>query len=365
MHNSRNDPDPKYRPRLSRRTFLRGSATALAATGGSALLSSCGGGGAQSSAGGGQTSGGKIAVTFLTVLPLTSLTFSPELLADAGGYFADNGLDVTFQTSRGSAQAIQLVLAGSAGLTRIGQIEGMEAAANRGAPIANVGTVIKESTIRYVSSRQEPLQKPQDFVGKTIGIPSEGGTSETTLDLVLSTNGIDPKQVKRQVVGLSPGVFNLVKKGRLAGYAVSIDTAKILQQQRSGVAVFRPGEFMTSGAQFYMTSQDSLKQDKKTIGKYIESVYAALEFMVNDENHEKTLEIMRKKYSFDTLKNTSIAKASLDEYVRVWTSAGKENILKTLPENWSKGYKELASVGQAESGANPDEWFTNTLVPAS
>lgn len=347
----------------TRRAFLRGTA-ALAASGGAVLLSSCAGG---ESAGQGQSqgngSGGRTKVTFLTILPLSSLTFTPELLADAGGYFADEGLDVTFQSTRGSAQAIQLVLSGSAPLTRIGQIEGIAAAANRGAPLANVGTVIKESTIRYVSSKQGPLREPKDFVGKTIGIPSEGGSSETTLDLFLAASGVDPKRVNRQVVGLTPGVFNLVEQGRIAGYAVSIDTAKILQQQRDGVVVLRPGEFMTSGAQFYMASQDGLENDRETIGKYLKAVHTALDFVINDDGFDKTLQTMRKKHSFDTLQNTPIAKASLKEYVRVWTSEGKENVLRTVPENWTKGYEELVRVGQASGGGNPDQWFTNELVP--
>lgn len=343
-------------PQFTRRSFLRGTGAALVAGGSGALLTSCGGGGG----GGG---GGKAAVTFLTILPLESLTFSPEILADAGGYFSDQGLDVTFQSTRGSAQAIQLVLSGSAPLTRIGQIEGIEHAANRGAPLLNIGTAIKESTIRYVSSTDAPLREPKDFVGKTIGIPSEGGSSETTLDLFLSVSGIDPARVKRQVVGLSPGVFNLVKKGRIAGYAVSIDTAKILQQQRPGVVVFRPGEFMTSGAQFYMASKADFGQNRSSLEKYLQAVHAAMDFIIKDDNFDKTLEIMRKKYSFDTLQNTDIAKASLREYVDVWTAAGRDNVLKTVPSTWQKGYQELVDAGLAKGGKNPADWFMNELVP--
>src|SRR5690606_20820391 len=105
-------------------------------------------------------------------------------------------------------------------------------ASNRGAPLMNVGTAVKESTIRFVSTTDAPLREPEDFVGKTVGIPSEGGETETTLDLLLRSSGIDPGAVTRQVVGVGPGVFNLVEQGRIAGFAVSIDTAKILEKQR-------------------------------------------------------------------------------------------------------------------------------------
>ncbi len=340
---------------VSRRAFIGGSA-ALA---GSFVLGGCSGG---EPAAGSSAASGRLELTFLTILPPQSLTFAPELLADAGGHFANHGLDVRFELTRGSAQAIQLVLAGRAPLTRISQIEGMRAAANRGAPIMNVGMVFKDSTIRYVSSKSDPLLEPQDFVGKMIGIPSAGGSSELELDLFLAAGGIDRASVRRQVVGLTPGVFNLVEQGRIAGYAVSIDTAKILERQQENAVVLNPGEFISSGGQFYMTSRTGLEQHREAIRRFVAGVRDALEFMLADDGFDRTLEVLRSKYSFDGLNDTEIAKESLEEYTSVWTAAGEENLLLTVPERWHRGYEELVAAGLAEPGASPDEWFTNEFV---
>jgi NitT/TauT family transport system substrate-binding protein len=341
---------------LTRRDVLSGAAAALAVAGGMPLLASCGRGGGQSAA--------KPKLTFLNIIPLTSLTFSPELLGVAGGYFADQGIDVAFQSTHGSPQAIQLVIAGSAPLTRIGQIETVRHIANSGAPIMNIGTVLKESTIRFVSSAKAPLHTPADFAGKTVGVPSEGGSSATTLDLLLASANIDRASVQTQVVGLGPGVFNLVEQGRIAGFAVSIDTAKILEKQMSGVVVLRPGQFIQSGAQLYMASKDGLAEHRELLRKYLAAVDAAIEFMIGDDGFDKTLQIMRKKYSFKALQDAAIAKASLSDYVEGWTSAGKDNILRTVPDKWQRGYEELVRAGQAKAGKDPSQWFTNELIPA-
>jgi NitT/TauT family transport system substrate-binding protein len=339
---------------LTRRTFLRNSAGALALAGSGSVLISCGGG----------TETGRPKVTFLAIVPLTSLTFAPELLADAAGYFADQGIDTDFQSTHGSAQAIQLVLADGAPITRIGQIEAMGHASNRGAPLMNVGTVIKESTIRFVSTTNAPLRDPKDFVGKTVGIPSEGGETETTLDLLLRSSGVDPNEVKRQVVGVGPGVFNLVEQGRIAGFAVSIDTAKILEKQRPNVAILRPGQFIESGAQFYMVSDDGLVKYREEIKKYLAAVHTALEFIIADDGFDATLRTIRRKYSFATLEDEAVAKDSLQAFVEAWTSQGMENVLRTVPERWQQGYEELVQAGQAEAGKDPSQWFTNELLPA-
>lgn len=341
---------------LTRRQLLQGTAVALSAAGSSLVLTSCAGD--QEAASGDR-------LTFLAVVPLTSLTFAPELLADAGGYFADQGLEVAFQSTRGSAQAIQLVLAGGAPLTRIGQIEAVSHIVNSDAPITNVGTVIKESTIRLVSSAAVPLREPNNFVDKILGIPSEGGESETTLDLILASAGIDPARVTRQVVGVGPGVFNLVEQGRIAGFMVSLDTAKILEKQMPNVVVLSPGDFIESGAQLYMVSSDHLAQNRDLVRRYLEAVRGALDFIIADDGFERTVAIMRQKYSFGSLDDTAIAKDTLAEYVRAWTAEGPEYVLRTERESWRRGYEELVRAGQVEPGRDPSSWFTNELVPAA
>ena len=148
--------------RVSRRAFVQGSAAVAAS--GAGLLAGCSGGGDEAAGPGGEgAAAGRTQFSFLAILPPETLTFAPELFADAAGYFADEGLDVDFELTRGSPQAIQLVLAGWSPLTRISQIEGMRAAANRGAPVINVGMVMKDSTIRYVSHESSPLREPRDI----------------------------------------------------------------------------------------------------------------------------------------------------------------------------------------------------------
>jgi NitT/TauT family transport system substrate-binding protein len=306
---------------------------------------------------------GRTPVTFLAILDPQGLTFAPELMAIAGGFFADVGLNVTVQQTRGSAPAIQTVISGAAPLTRIEQIEGVVHLANRAVPIRNVGTVIKESAIRFISSASAPITEPQDFVGKLIGIPSEGGSTDKTLDLVLSTNGIALDAVERQVVGVGAGIFDLVDRGTIQAYAVSIDVANILQQQRSNVVVMNPGSFMTSGAQFYMVSDKGLVEHRETVTRFLKAVHAAIEFMIDDDGFEQTLGILRQEYSFATLSDTAIAKASLREYVRIWTAEGRNNVMRTVDAVWRQGYDELVKAGLAEAGRDPAAWYTNELLP--
>jgi NitT/TauT family transport system substrate-binding protein len=199
--------------------------------------------------------------------------------------------------------------------------------------------------------------------GKLIGIPSEGGESETTLDLLLASAGIDPESVARQIVGVGPGVFSLIEQGRIAGFIVSIDTAKILEQQNPDVVVLSPGDFIDSGSQVYMISEDGLTEHPDLIRRYLESVREAMDFIIADDGFDEALRIMRQKYSFGTLQNDAVARESLAEYVAAWSSAGISNVLRTDPARWQAGYEELVAAGQVDPGHDPSAWYTNDLVP--
>ena len=347
--------------------------TAVAALGvTSALVAGCGGGssGAVSAgaASGKAGSGSLDNVTFLNILPLESLSFAPELLADTGGFFKKEGLHVSFQLTKGSAQAIQTVIAGKALITRVGDIETMVDSA-KGAPIVNIGTATKHGTIRVVSSTRKPLTKASDFAGTTVGLPSAGGTSQTTLDLINASAGNKPSETKTQVVGLAPGVFNLVDSGRIDAYVVSLDTAIALKQQQPHAVVYDPNDAITAGAQLYLTSKDQAKDPKKAdeLKRYLRAIDAAVKFMIKDKANgfAQTMKLISSKYKVPSLADPKVGRAALSGYVDSFTAAGPDKIDTTVPATWDKTYQELVSAGLVKSGLKPNDWYSNAFAPGT
>ncbi len=329
-----------------------------AAAAGSALLAGCGSD-APSTGGEGMTT------TFLSYLPLETLSLTPELLAVAGGHFAKHGLEVTLQPVKGSPQAMQTLLAGISPITRLGQIDVMTAIADSNQPLVNIGTLTRGSSLRFVySKKNHPLEKPEDFIGQTMGVPSEGGTSDKVVSLVLANSGLDPKQTKRQVVGLTPGTFDLVQQGRIAGYVVSIDTANILLAQNADVGVFDPAGHVGSDSQVYVTTKDAVTKDAETLRAFMAGINDALAAIVADRSLDATIKQLRGKYSFSTLDDDRVAKASLTMMRKLWTGEDPSKPLLVTDETaWTTGYKELTDAGVAQSGGAADTWYDNSLLP--
>ncbi|MBB3083720.1 ABC transporter substrate-binding protein [Geodermatophilus sabuli] len=356
-------PSPHRRPRWQ---------VALAAASAATLLAACGGGDDEASGSGGGGGGGGNGelqeVTFLNILPLESLTFTPELVASSCGYFEEQGLDVTFETTQGSSQAIQTVLAGGALITRVGDMETMLAIGERDAPLVNVGQVNKTGTIRFVSAESDPLESPEDIEGRVMGTPSEGGTSEIILKLVAATAGIPQEEVQTQVVGLAPGVFDLVTSGRIGGYVVSLDTAVALEQQQPEAVVYAPSDDVQSGGQVYVTSQEQADDPaaQEQLRSYLAAIKASIQFVAEDEANgfAETIECLS-DYAIPTLEDPEVGKAALTQYVESWTSAGDDQIVRTVPEQWETVYEEMYSSGFVPDDLDPTEWYTNDFAPGS
>lgn len=348
-------------PHLDRRGFLKRSALTFgAAVAGSSLLAACG------SDDSGAAEGAE-KVTYLSILPLETLSLAPELLGVAGGYFAKHGLDVTLQATKGSAQALQTLVSGVGLVTRLGQIDLMTANANKNQKLVNVGTYNRVTTLRFVySKKNHPIEKPEDMLGQTMGVPSEGGTSDNVVSLVMANAGLDPKQVKRQVVGLTPGTFELVAQGRLAGYVVSTDTAQILLAQNPDVGVFEPAKYVTADSQVYTATADTVAKKPDTLRKFMAGLHDAMMAIIADEALDDTIATLRSKYKFATLDNDAIAKQSLKLSRESWIAGEPDKkVLVTNEQRWATGYKELTDAGLAQAGADPKAWFDNSFLPQS
>jgi NitT/TauT family transport system substrate-binding protein len=339
--------------RSTRRAFMARSAGALAAvSGGGGLLAACGSPASQKAATSSSAASGSSTVQVVNILP-PQLGYAAEYIADMDGFFKKEGLEVKANTARGSAPAIQAILSGTAMLSWVGWLESVIDIANRGAPIMSVAFTGRRSTLAIVSDKSKPLSKPQEFVGKRIGIPSEGGTSETTLDLMLAANHIPLDKVPRQVTGFTPGTFELIKKGRIAGFVIGASQEQQFREAQPTSTFLNTADYVTDGLT-YITSQKSLQANKAQIQAYMRALKGAMEQILADKEkgYPDTLKKLRSKYDFDELKKDSVAKAYLDFNVGSWVIDGQDKLLKTDPEKWKATYDAAVKVKAAKAGVD-------------
>jgi NitT/TauT family transport system substrate-binding protein len=367
------DDDARWWEASDRRSFVGRSVGAFAGVSGAgALLAACGddedsgssagsGSSEGSSSGGGSGSG---TVNVINILP-PQLGYAAEYIAELDGHFKKEGLTVKVNTARGSAPAIQAILSGTADTGWVGWLESVIAIANRNAPIQSVAFMQRGSTLAIVSSKQDPLDSPDKFVGKRIGIPSEGGTSETTLDLLLANNGIDVKKVPRQVTGFTPGTFELIKKGRIAGFVIGGSQQQQFREAQPDSVFLETSKYVQDGIS-YIASQKGLDSKKEQMQAYFRALKTSMEQILEDKpnGYPNTLKTLRAKYDFPELKEDTVAKAYLDFNTDLWVKDGEDKLLTVDPAKWKETYDAAVKVDAAKGGVDVTKNVVEGITPA-
>ncbi|GAB4166879.1 MAG: hypothetical protein OHK0024_01640 [Thalassobaculales bacterium] len=288
------------------------------------------------------------------------VAFAPDLVAKAGGYFAREGLDVDVQGGKGSAVAVQQVLSGQAQVCRTGGIDAMKAIANQDAPIRIVATINQGSPFFVVSKADKPIRGPKEMVGKTIGVVSIGGATENLLDAMVADAGLDIKSVARQAVGDAPGSFGLVEAGRIDAYMCSIGTLTGLQGQKLPIHSWNTDEYAPVPGQVYVAQTSTIEKDPDSLIRYFRAVNRAVLDIMADSTLDQTLKHLS-AFEIRALATPEVAKADLRANFELWLGAGRDNLLRNVPERYERARALLAKVGVVKPGKGSD-LYTNALV---
>lgn len=133
---------------------------------------------------------------------------APLYVAQEKGFFANEGLDVTFQEPADPNDPPKLVAAGKADLALSYQPQ-LHLQVAEGLPLRRVATLIGTPLNSLIVLKDGPIKSIADLKGRKIGY-SVGGFEEALLDAMLKTAGLSAKDVTLINVNfsLSPSVLS-------------------------------------------------------------------------------------------------------------------------------------------------------------
>jgi putative hydroxymethylpyrimidine transport system substrate-binding protein len=120
-------------------------------------------------------------------------------LAQARGYFSDEGLDVKLYTPADPSTVLQTVGAGKDDLGISYQPELLLARA-QGVPVVSVAALVQHPLMGLMATKEQHITRPHDLVGKVVGYPGIPN-QEAMLATMLETDGAKLDDVKLVDVG--------------------------------------------------------------------------------------------------------------------------------------------------------------------
>ena len=329
--------------RVSRRTVLGGMAvgSAFVLTGRSPALA--------------QTT----KLTFIEPFDI-ALEYIHEMNAAAGGHFKVQGLEIDIPNARGTSIAIQQVVAKQAAFSRVGALDLMKASASQNVPLVSIATSLQEAIFSLISLKSAPINTPADMKGKTIGVASMGGGQENTLDLLLSSAGIDKADVPRQAIGSNVGNVELLKQGRVNGFFATVENTIALMRANEPVIAWSAGKFAPMPGGAIIIRRDFATENSVVVIKFLRAMRAsAQEILTADPN--MILDRVEKQFEISSNKDRGFRIEALKAYNAMATAQGRDNLLRNVPEVWRKA-AELTNKAGIVKVADADALYTNQYL---
>jgi ABC-type nitrate/sulfonate/bicarbonate transport system substrate-binding protein len=231
----------------------------------------------------------------IAVMPY-SFTGYPIFLAHQKGYFKDQGLDVSLQSSYAHGMAIlEAVTSGEAQIAASSETPFMNTIL-KGAKICVIATTVTANRhLAIIARKDKGIISPQDLRNKTIGV-TMGSNGEYFLDMVLQLNGLSMENIKP--VNLKPyQMVETIIDGKVDAIATWNPQKFKAQKVLGKNGVTFDADELYSPLFVIVASQSYVKSNPEMIRKVLKAIYDASLFII--KNPTESYEIVSKEIQAD------------------------------------------------------------------
>lgn len=279
------------------------------------------------------------------VLPFPpDVTYSPVYVGQEAGFFADEGLDITFDVAGGSGKVVQQVLAGNVdfGVASSGAV--LAGAAK--SPELRVFSCHTPGNVYRISTMNPEVKKMADLKGKVIGITDQAGGEIPMIKASLTSAGLTEADVTLLVVGeATPAVLQALQNGTIDAFATGFQAIESLRAAGADLRDIMPTDVAVTPSSCMIALDTTLADpDKQKIAVGIARGWdSSLLFGV--ENHQAAIDITC-KLAPSTCVNKDLVEKLFVEGIKVTTSDQADYPYGYVSEKgWTKAAEMFKAAG--------------------
>jgi NitT/TauT family transport system substrate-binding protein len=229
--------------------------------------------------------------------------YAPIMVAEAKGFFKDEGIDHKTVDGGPGKNPIPIVAVGQAqfGLATNGMMIVTARLAKDPVDVVAVGTLFQQAPSAYISigASDAPPPKPRDMEGKIVGLQAE---SEFMFRAFAAKNGVDLSKVKITYVKATVEPLMVGQIDFFSGWVVN-QTYQIEQESVKPDApaavkgktwkVMKVSDYgIPSYADVIFTSGDTLKKNPELVRRYLKAVQRGMQYVI--DHPDEAVEILAK-----------------------------------------------------------------------
>ena len=295
-----------------RRFFAGGAAVVGGAALGVPLLAGCGSGGTPARSGGGTTTSAASAPSTSaagsTAGPASSagsgaaskVDYQIAWVGDNGalgdvvafqkGWYKDAGLDLTFRPGGPSIDPITTAASGAVTFAQTSSSPAIMLGRSQGLPIKAFAAGLQSWPWAMLSLPKNPVRKPADLIGKTVGTQSTG---QILVQAVLAKNNIDPSKVKVQVVGSDVTPLVTGRIDVFTGWTTNLQAYEPLGPDYLTMTIADAG--IKSYANLYIASDNVLEHRADDLKAFLEATAKGWDYA--RQNPDEAVDLLMKQFT--------------------------------------------------------------------
>lgn len=229
--------------------------------------------------------------------------FAGNYVAKEKGFYKNEGLDVFLIPFSFETPVIKAVTEGSVMFGITGADELLLARAN-GAPLKAIAVIYKINPVVAYSLRKSGITKPQDFIGKTVGIERAADGTEINVGILysamMSKLGIDRKKIHEITIGYDPKELLSGKTDVSTGYIINEPHQAVMQGYDVNT-ILMADYGVNMYADVIFAREDTLREKPEIVEKFLRATLQGWQYAM--ENNEEAVQDVLKYSAHSTVEH--------------------------------------------------------------
>lgn len=283
---------------------------------------------------------------------IPNVQFTPVYVAVERGYFAEEGLEITFDYGF-DTDLLKLVGSGERQFV-IGSGDQVILARNQGLPVVYVMNWYRRFPVAVASL--EPLNGPQDLVGKKVGVPVLQGASYIGWLALADAAGLRPADVNLMTIGYTQ-VESLATKQVDAAVVYAMNEPVQLRQQGYEVSVISVVDYIDFVSNGLITNEETIAQEPELVRGIVRAILRGLRDTLDDP--DGAFAICRRYVPAISDEGALLQRAVLEEALSFWRA---DDLGYSKPAAWEASQAFVRQIGLIEAEVDVFTLFTNDFI---
>jgi NitT/TauT family transport system substrate-binding protein len=286
---------------------------------------------------------------------IPSVQYAPFYVADARGYFAEEGLALEFDYAF-ETDGVKLVGANELPFS-LASGEQVLLARQQDLPVVYVLGWWQDYPVAIAAPASAGIDEPADLTGRTVGIPLLGGASYVGYAALMAANDLPLDAATLQVIGFTQA--EALQAGQVDAAVVYDNNEPIvLESQGFPVDVLRVADYVTLASNGLITNEATLRDDPQLVRRMLRAFVRGLRDTLDDP--DAAFEISKAYVEGLSGETEILQRRVLEESLGYWTA---DRLGYSQPDAWANMERVMLEAGLLSAPQDLQRAYTNEFLP--